>query len=225
VKYPKIQSLYKRDPKTKYKTFLRDYSLPEFGILQDVQWAWKEKLDGTNIRLEWRETAPGSRHSRHAMTIAGRTDRAQIPADLTMNILQDVDPNALREVFGERSTTLFGEGVGAGIQKGGGNYGQRKHFVLFDIYDGRWWLPDEIEDVAVTLGVDFAPVVARCTPLQMADAIRLGAVTGNNMQSTFGDFPSEGVVGVPDGGMLRFNGDRIITKLKTKDFQHDLAIS
>lgn len=35
IEYPKIQSIFKRDPATKHKTFLPEYSLPELEFLKD----------------------------------------------------------------------------------------------------------------------------------------------------------------------------------------------
>jgi len=47
--FHKIQTIYKRDPATKHRTLVEgDFSLPEFGFLQNNAWVFTEKVDGTN---------------------------------------------------------------------------------------------------------------------------------------------------------------------------------
>jgi len=214
VKYPKIQSLYKRDPATKFRTFLPEqFALPEFETLYEVPWLWKEKLDGTNIRIDAYYTGnflvDGVTLN---VIIRGRTDKADLHKDLVAWIRDRVTAETLRPILKGGSMTIFAEGVGPGIQKGGGNYGAEKHIKLFDIFDGRWWLQEEIEEVGHALSLDVAPVLWRAMPKEVEEVVAHG------ITSKFGDFQAEGVVGVPEGGLLRFNGDRIITKIKTKDY-------
>ena len=50
--YHKIQTVFKRNPVTNFKTLLNNYfSLPEFEYLASNQWRFDEKIDGTNIRV------------------------------------------------------------------------------------------------------------------------------------------------------------------------------
>src|SRR6056297_1994451 len=68
--YHKIQSVYKRDPETKYQTLLDgQYSLPEFELLKDIKWVFTEKVDGTNIRVIW---------DGEKINFKGKTDNAQM---------------------------------------------------------------------------------------------------------------------------------------------------
>lgn len=48
-KYQKIQTIYKRDENK--KVILGNFSRPEFEYLQNVNWRYTEKVDGTNIRI------------------------------------------------------------------------------------------------------------------------------------------------------------------------------
>ncbi len=50
TEYHKIQSVYKRGERG---IFTEEFGLPEFEFLQDVHWDWSEKVDGTNIRIEF----------------------------------------------------------------------------------------------------------------------------------------------------------------------------
>ena len=53
-KYHKIMTVFKRDPETKYKTLLMgEWALPEFEYLCCNPWVFTEKIDGTNIRVNW----------------------------------------------------------------------------------------------------------------------------------------------------------------------------
>ena len=125
--YHKIQTVYLRDPATNYKTLLEgQYALPEFEYLADNQWVWTEKVDGTNIRVMWDGTT---------ITFGGKTDNAQIPAFLVNRLSDTFFP--LRDTFSslwpDGEVCLYGEGYGAKIQKGGGNYRPDQDFVLFDV--------------------------------------------------------------------------------------------
>lgn len=72
--YHKIQTVYKRNPETKFKTLLEgDFSLPEFEYLRDNAWVFTEKVDGTNIRVMF---------DGKNITFGGKTDGAQIPSFL-----------------------------------------------------------------------------------------------------------------------------------------------
>ena len=47
----------------------------------------------------------------------------------------------------------------------------------------------------------------------------LSMVSLGGVPSTFGDFISEGLVAKPTTGLLNRKGERIITKIKTRDFK------
>ena len=129
--YPKIQTVFKRDPATKFRTVLDgEYALPEFAYLADNEWTFTEKVDGTNLRVSWDGTA---------ITLNGRTDRAQIPAFLMHRVFDLLQADKFR-ALDLPPMTLYGEGYGAKIQKGGGNYrSDGVDFVLFDVYCAYGW--------------------------------------------------------------------------------------
>ncbi len=200
MKYHKIQSMFKRDPETKFKTFLPEFSVPEFEYLAGTEWIWTEKVDGTNIRVMW----DGDK-----LTFGGRTDNAQLHAGL-VNHLSDAMVG-VGNLF-DSPVTLFGEGFGAGIRKGG-NYLKSQGFVLFDVYVGDMWLRrEDVEDVAKDLGCPVVPVVGQGN---LADAIEF---VKSAPDSTWGDFPAEGIVLRPAVELADRRGNRVITKLKLKDF-------
>ena len=143
--YHKIQTVFLRDPETKFKTLLEgEFAYPEFRYLANNEWVFTEKVDGTNIRVMF---------DGQQITFGGKTDDAQIPAFLVTRLQEVFLPQL--ETFKAKFTDgvcLYGEGYGAKIQKGGGNYRQDQDFVLFDVKVGDWWLErSSIEDIASTL--------------------------------------------------------------------------
>jgi len=206
TEYPKIQTLWKRDPATKFKTLLRgEWACEEFAYLAANLWEWTEKVDGTNIRVMW----DGER-----VTFGGKTDRAQIPSQLVNRLNEMFLPRAgtMATVF-DGPTCLYGEGYGAKIQKGGGRYSATPEFVLFDVKVGDWWLRrDDVDDVASKLDLHSVPVIGQGSLRSLVDYVAVG------FQSAWGPFDAEGVVARPLVPLFARNGERVITKLKARDF-------
>jgi len=209
--YHKIQSLYKRDPKTNYKTLLEgEYSLPEFEYLKDNIWEYSEKVDGTNVRTMF---------DGEAIKFGGKTDKAQMQVSL-LNALNDMflpKIDTFKEMFPglaeeDVNVCLYGEGYGPKINKGG-KYRKDHSFVLFDVKIGSWWLKrDDIEGIAKNLGIDVVPIIGKGTLEVLSEMVRKGLL------SQWGDFVAEGIVARPKIELKARNGERIITKLKHKDF-------
>ena len=204
--YHKVQTVWLRDPNTKYKTLLRgEWALPEFAYLADSEWVWTEKVDGTNIRVMF---------DHGNILFGGRTDNAQLPAPLVQR-LQDrfFGSELISEMF-PCGACLYGEGYGAKIQKGGGNYRPDQDFVLFDVRVGEWWLQrKDVKEVASKMGLDIVPIIGCGTLHEMIDH------TAAAFQSTWGEFDAEGVVARPATELRTRCGHRIITKIKLKDFE------
>jgi len=206
--YHKIQTVFKRDPETKFKTLLDgQYSLPEFEYLQNNKWIFTEKVDGTNIRIMFN----------NKLTFGGKTDKAQIPSFLA-NRLNDLFlplQSQFAKIFSD-GVCLYGEGYGAKIQKGGGNYRQDQDFILYDVKVGEWWLQrQDIEDIAEKLGLDIVPIIGEGT---LDDMI---AMTREGFNSWWGEFRAEGIVARPATELKTRSGERIITKIKYKDFRNE----
>jgi hypothetical protein len=207
--YTKIQTIYKRDERG--RIILGEYSRPEFEYLAELEWAWTEKIDGTNIRVMY----DGER-----VTFGGKTDNAQIPAFLFAR-LQELFPNT--EKFAELwpseepgdypEICLYGEGYGNKIQKVGKEYiPDGVDFILFDVKVGSWWLQrGDMEVVAASFGLDVVPIVLRGS---LHAAV---AEMGHDQPSTIGHAPLEGLVGKPATELKDRAGKRIITKIKRKD--------
>jgi ATP-dependent RNA circularization protein (DNA/RNA ligase family) len=207
--YHKIQTIFKRNPETKFKTLLEgEYSLPEFKYLKDNKWIFTEKVDGTNIRIMFQNGK---------IMFGGKTDRAQIPNQLVNRLNEKVIPlfNKFVEIFNDTEVCLYGEGYGAKIQKIGSSYGAIQDFVLFDIKIGHWWLQRrDVEDIADKLNLDVVPIVGSGTLEELVEFVK------NGFDSKWGNFFAEGIVARPETELVARNGRRIITKLKYKDFKN-----
>lgn len=205
--YHKIQTVFERDPKTNHKTLIEGfYALPAFEYLANNRWTFTEKVDGTNIRVMVAPDRP--------IIFGGKTDDAQIPAFLVAKLQERFLPQAdkLHELFPEGGC-LYGEGYGAKIQKGGGNYRADQDFVLFDVKVGEWWLyRSDVEDLASMLGLDVVPIIGTGTLPEMIEHVRAG------FDSRWGAFKAEGIVARPAVELRTRANERIITKLKHKDF-------
>ncbi|MCU0748114.1 MAG: RNA ligase family protein [Akkermansiaceae bacterium] len=204
--YHKIQTVFKRDMTNKGKTLLmEEYSLPEFEFLKDCPWVFTEKVDGTNIRVILEEGR---------LRFGGRTNNAQIQITLIEQLRHIFEPqlSKLVEIF-PAGACLYGEGYGAKIQKHGGQYGPNQDFVLFDVKIGDWWLERfNVEDIAAKLGIRVVPIIGEGTLADLVETTRKG------IRSQWGDFLAEGIVARPKLELRTRNNTRIITKLKTSDF-------
>lgn len=209
-KYPKIQTVFKRDMTNRGKIMLGVYSLPEIEYLRNNLWDFTEKVDGTNIRVDWKRSG--------YCKFGGRTDNARIPIFLLRRLEELFSLDKLDMVITETDAlTLYGEGYGAKIQKGGGNYhSDRVDFVLFDVLVDDWWLKrKDVNEVAKSLSIESVPQISsRSGTLSLAVDL---AAKGFN--SAWGDFEAEGLVMRPKVELKTRAGHRIITKIKCKDFK------
>ena len=207
--YQKIQTIYKRDMSNKGRIIEVKYSLPEFDYLKDNEWVWTEKVDGTNIRIYWVRGL--------GRKFDGKTDNAQIPAFLYKRLEELFPPEKLDAGIKTENVaflTLYGEGYGVKIQKGGGNYkSDGVDFVLFDVLVAGWWLKrEDVLKIASDLDISIVPIVGSGTLKEATDWVQ------NGYKSAWGDFEAEGLVMKPLIELQTRAGHRIITKIKHKDF-------
>lgn len=206
--YHKIKTIWAREDVKPHNMIVGKYSEPEFELLKDCEWVATEKIDGTNIRIMW----DGDK-----VSYGGKTDRAQIPTHLIKALMElfggEANEQKFEEVFGEVPVCLYGEGYGVKIQKGGNYHKDKVSFVLFDIKVGGWWLKrEDVEDIAKKLGIDVVPIIKTGTLQELSD------YTAKGFKSQWGDFICEGLVARPKVELKKRNGERVITKLKHKDF-------
>jgi len=204
--YHKIQTVYLRDPATKHKTLLEgQFAKPEFDYLKNNIWIFTEKVDGTNIRVKW--------NGEH-VTFAGKTDRADIPKFLLDKLAALFYP----EIFITNELPplcLYGEGYGAKIQKGGGNYiSNGVSFILFDVnINGMWLEHHNVKDIGEKLMIKTVPVIGEGTLLEGVAMVKGG------YESKLRKMLPEGLVMRPKVELFNRRGERVIAKIKAKDFR------
>lgn len=211
-KYEKIETLFTRDVEGTKKLLLGVFRNPTIKYLQLAEWDWTEKIDGTNIRVYW---------DGHTVTFGGRTDNAQIPADLVtkLNELFGGETNAqiFEQVFGEREVILFGEGYGRKIQKVGSAYiADGVDFILFDVLIGDNYQPREwVEKTAEMFGIKVVPIVGRGTLWDAVTYVREHPMS----VIAEGRCEMEGIVCRPSVELRDRCGNRVIVKIKWCDIK------
>jgi len=218
--YHKINSIFKRDMKNGKKLIIGEWSTPEFEYLANNQFEFTEKVDGKNTRIHFDRI-----EDELFVSFGGRTNNADIPGFLVAYLHNTFVANrGFRNTVGsmmvERdidSMTLHGEGYGSKIH-GGGKYRDDPSFVLFDVKIGSWWLSrDNVNDIADKLGIDSVPVIGYGTLQDAVDVVR-GLHPRISSHSYWGDFEAEGIVARPVVPMFDRKGQRIIAKIKGRDF-------
>lgn len=222
--YPHIDTVFKRNMEVKGHPIIEDdWSQPEFMYLRNNQWHWTEKVDGTNIRVIYQNHIPDGGGT---LEFKGKTDAAQIPPFLMKKLKDMFSTEQLHAVFPGntmgwvgQTITLYGEGYGARIQKGGGNYiPNGVDFILFDVKVGDWWLKDEdMRDVADKLGIRAVPEVGRGTLYEAIEDVRRGFPSF----IAAGGILAEGLVCRPLVDLKNRRGDRIVAKIKHRDFARE----
>jgi ATP-dependent RNA circularization protein (DNA/RNA ligase family) len=223
IKYPKIETVLNRKENFKVGTEIR---CKEFENIN--KWLVTEKIDGTNVRVVYQPVFNDDiLEPKFKVIFKGRTDNAQMPTFL-LEKLQDIfTVEKFKEVIGdgqepEQGICLYGEGYGAKIQKGGGDYNSSNSIRLFDVWIDGWWLEwDKVCEIAEMMGVKTAPVIGEYC---LDDAINLISTTDELLQSGVAYEESkkekkiEGIVARAYPTMLFRSGIPIKWKLKYSDY-------
>jgi len=212
--YPKIETLYKRD--TRGVVIEGDYRNPLFPVVK--YWQVTEKIDGTNIRVELTENGE--------VNLYGRKENSQIPQPLVNYLTKTFTKEKMQQLWltdEKYPILLFGEGYGKGIQKVGELYRSDVSFRLFDVvifYHNRiiWLDWEDVEKFAQKLEINTVPFLGEKTLGETMLMVKYGfcsTVAKEDIGKT--DVPAEGIVA--RSPFYDKNGNRVIFKLKTKDFR------
>lgn len=204
--YQKIETVFERDTITK-KLIYGQYRNPTVEYLKNNEWYMTEKIDGTNIRVVW---------DGHRFSFYGRTDKADIPKPLLEKLTSMFNyqqEQVFEQMFADKEVIVFGEGIGEKIQCG--LYGKEYRLLVFDIMiNGKYLQMDQAFEIAHQLGLETVPTIPkmeRCTLVSAIEYI--------NAQSKVHDCNIEGIVARPVLTLYDNNLDRIIVKIKVRDFR------
>lgn len=217
MEYPKINTLFKRDENN--IIIPSEYTLSEFEYLKYCPFECTEKIDGTNIRIEFYKND----FNEPVINIKGRTDKSIIPDHLLKKLNEIFTLENLSKTFEtipdeKNKIILFGEDYGHKIQTPGDRYIKNDvDFILFDVYISKWWLTREsCEKIANSLGIKIVPFIGYYNLEEAMQIVEKGFKSRISEDKTL---DAKGLVLKTIYGLLDRNGNRIITKLKTTDFR------
>lgn len=212
TEYIKIQTVNKRAEDGSKKLIEGEWRDETLKYLSSLPFYWQEKIDGTNIRVTW---------DGYKIFFNGRTDNANIPSTLMNRLIElFLNPETeqlFEQKFGESTFVLYGEGFGEKIQGNGsyGNYITGTDFALFDVYfpQANTWLPrDSVHDIATAFNLREPDIIDICTIEQAIEYVK------TKPKSHIGTADMEGLVGRPMCELRDRRGDRVIVKVKAKDY-------
>ena len=214
--YHKIDTLFERDEN--FKVNVNKVRRPEFDLIKE--WYIEEKIDGMSV---------GFRYYRDSLyddgIIFGRTGNTNWNANNRVfmdrqskdmhqsatEILQDYDLEHL---------TIYGELYGPGIQNGG-SYRDDLGFICFDMTANDTWLNVKDRNTnAERIGVDVPYHFKLFSDIDSV-ARRLANNTQASPQAKLNGKPermAEGVIGRPPVNLYDQRGNRVMWKLKGRDF-------
>lgn len=220
MKYPKINSLWKRDSwyfeegkknnDGRQSFIIGDYAIPEFANIKN--WLVQEKIDGTNIRI----------HLTDKVEFFGRTDESTIPVGLFKYLQSEFTFEKLSSVFTKTDNAydiwLFGEGYGAKIQKVGSNYRKDMGFILFDVVNSGWWLKQEnVKDIADGLSIPYAPIIGIMNEEEIVSYVKSKPISLCSQDEQV----MEGIIARSEPLVLLRSGEPLMMKLKCKEFKDE----
>jgi len=217
--YQKINTLYMRygEGKNKGKIILGNFSCDEFEELYGCLWDATEKVDGTNMKLIYYPI-------KHTISVEGKTENAQNMCgsfDAVKSIGENILPKLQIEFPDDRFTEgdyviIYGEAYGGKIREGG-RYSEDVRFIAFDIKVADWYLTRSVaRDICEKMGLQFVPYKGKMTLKEAEEMVMEGFVSEVSEDRTL---LAEGLVLTPCCELRNRKGDRIIVKIKHKDYK------
>lgn len=190
--------LTRKDGKYAKKRSMTKFSSEEFRLLNKNFWYAKRKYDGTNMRIYW----DGNR-----AVWNGKTNKFTPTKEIAECMDNLISEEVFEEVFGRKEVMIFGELMGEGIQ--GNELGIKGlKLIVFDIKIGGIWLqPEDILAISENMGLEACDFVGFGSLEQLIQRIHDGFYRGY-----------EGIVVEPAGRFRDCKGNRIICKIKNRDY-------
>lgn len=213
--YPKIKNLHKRDPAD--NKVIDEYTDEIFSpeLLGNAGWTWREKMDGTNLRIIW---------DGHRAEYRGRTDRAQFSDGQTVFLDEKIKSPAFEELleqtFGNTEAVLYGELIGNKLQ-GNPHKVDGYEIRVYDAFVAGWWLlPASVDELASDLGLGSAEIIVVAPIGHMHRVMKNIASMTEAFEGEAEPFEYlEGIVGTAPGSVLGRNGSILRVKLKLENYK------
>ena len=213
TKYAKFSSPFKKDEK-----FINLNELAQ--KLPIGRWIKTEKIDGTNIRIILcKPTEDGKR----VVLVGSRSlilNEEDKSSKQFFDCLKGINTNKLVEYFEDADSTviIYGEGYGAGVQKGG-IYSKEKNFRVFDIRIGEAYQDFEyVQKVCIDNQLNVVPIIDEVEDISYGECIK-------SLKSFQETLIKEGDGGKPEGIVYKYEPvllnkykERLMFKVKFKDF-------
>lgn len=234
IKYPSIETLFKRNESGKVTPELR---ITDFDNIKNI--IITEKLDGTNAQIllsinyvtmdvKVRFCSRENEIERKDIMFIANTCYKKLKIDKIAewyynNIALNQKEGRLKENSNEMR--LFGEVYGAGINKGG-LYSKERDFRLFDIQIGNHFTNySNLIDIAEKLEIKVVPIIYQGPILDLLEYEKLKGFlekfqTRIIEEGGTGGF-GEGLVIRPEPLLLNRFGERLIIKIKRNDFIYE----
>ena len=237
--YEKILAPFGRDSSNSKFVNTSKWSKPEFEYLKNNTWIWTQKIDGTNLNIVW----DGER-----VSYKGHTDKTQWN-ERSKNYIESVfctseAETVFEQLYGEQPIIVSMELVSKDFNQ---NYGYPDgHFYVYDVRNGntgKYWDRKAVEDFVEAFDhehkhVEAVKVLYRGTIEGAVEWVKAAKVFNENpdvnvldteilendiscfqVYNPLGKYPIEGLVGRPEIEMYNSKGERIITKVKCKDYE------
>lgn len=221
--YKKILAPFKRQNPSDRLVDETLFSRLEYEYLKDNQWIWTEKVDGTNV---------GIHYDGNKIDFLGHQDSSEIQSNvltyLNGRFNNDSFISIMEATFGEKEVILFGECYGKGVGPGN-QYSSCLSFIMFDIFIGSikdtvnggvYLARASIDEIGNALQIAVVPIILTGTieeavnlvkSKQKSTIVTIGSKTENKAYM-------EGLVGKPLIDLRIMSGERIMCKVKMKDF-------
>lgn len=220
--YTKIDTVLQRDLEGTKRLIPGTFRDPAVEYLKDLKWEVQEKCDGTNVQI-WFD---GNR-----VQIMGRDEKSLIPDELmevlktkflndeTEQLFEQMFPPKLDEEGNEKlvEVSIFGEGIGPKIQKVGPLYGSEYRFLVFDVRVSGVYLEhssDIYKQVVNAFDLETVPDLPDMTVEEAEAYVKTKPKSLVNPKA-----PMEGVVIRPKVRLYNQKGERIIVKVKCRDYE------
>lgn len=234
--YSKILAPFKREQSGQKYVTEGVWSKPEFELLKDINWSWTFKCDGTNVSLQWR----GDKMTLD--NIKGHTDKSEFN-QRTKDYFQSVfctseAETVFEDLYGEQNVNVILEFCSKDYNQ---NYGHPDGYCyVIDVQNadtGKFWGKEAVQTFAERFGLDYTREMLIGTVSEAVQWVKIATSTWNSsnykisgsitlrngtvskVENPYGPYPIEGLVGRPVYELLDGNGERVITKVKCKDFQ------